>query len=244
VQFRSGKSRFAMTDKGLFFCGHVGRVDGHKLPVPCVVVGLRDDVEIVAGALRLQSPILYVPPGVPHRLDGHESLIASVFFEPDAEWASTLERELGGDPADLSLYIDRVDLDRLALEAFKTRSASPLLAAAFPAMSKEMVSMDPRVLALLRRIRDQGMGRMSQDAAARHLACSPTTMLKLFRKEARTTFRTYKLWTALRFTLAQYADEKRFGMAALDAGFADASHFTRRFRGVFGVRPRDVFPRV
>ena len=38
--------------------------------------------------------------------------------------------------------------------------------------------------------------------------------------------------------------EHRLGSAALCAGFADSSHFSRAFRNMFGITPSSVFGRA
>jgi AraC-like DNA-binding protein len=81
------------------------------------------------------------------------------------------------------------------------------------------------------------MTRLGETQAARIAGLERTTMLRRFRKQTGMTFRGYKTWTALKHASRLVSQGEAIGAAGLDAGFADAAHFSRCFSTMFGMTP-------
>ncbi|HET6579489.1 MAG TPA: helix-turn-helix transcriptional regulator [Gemmatimonadales bacterium] len=69
---------------------------------------------------------------------------------------------------------------------------------------------------------------------ARDLHISPSRLRHLFVEEVGQPFRTYVLWQRLQRVIQRLGFKQNLTHAALDAGFADASHMARTFRRMVG----------
>jgi AraC-like DNA-binding protein len=86
---------------------------------------------------------------------------------------------------------------------------------------------------------------LSVEEVAREVPVSPYHLIRLFRQETGMTLHRYRTHLRLRASLDRLAnrDESIAGIAR-SLGFASHSHFTARFRSVFGIAPSDVRGRV
>jgi AraC-like DNA-binding protein len=96
---------------------------------------------------------------------------------------------------------------------------------------------DPRVTSALDWMRQRlAMPIRLQDvAAAVHL--SPGRFRHLFVAQTGTSFRAWLLWARAEHAIAAAHHGMSWTDASLHAGFADAAHFTRTCRRVFGIAP-------
>lgn len=77
--------------------------------------------------------------------------------------------------------------------------------------------------------------RLQDVAAAVHL--SPGRFRHLFVAQTGTSFRAWLLWARAEQAIAAANQGMSWTAAAQAAGFADAAHFTRTCRRVFGIAP-------
>lgn len=86
--------------------------------------------------------------------------------------------------------------------------------------------------------------RWSLDNLGRALRCSPFHLARQFRSATGETISRYVLRLRLAVAVERLADgERNITSLALDTGFAHHSHFSARFRAVFGITPaqaRDI----
>jgi AraC-like DNA-binding protein len=66
----------------------------------------------------------------------------------------------------------------------------------------------------------------------------------LFKEEVGVPIRRFRQWHRMRVVAALVAKGQTLTDAALGAGFADSSHFSRAFRNMFGITPSSVFGRA
>ncbi len=98
---------------------------------------------------------------------------------------------------------------------------------------------DPAISAIRCRIDIDPMLRLSEIEASRIARLERTTMLRRFKRQTGMTFRAYKNWTALKHAARLIGEGEPLGIAGLDAGFADAAHFSRQYRATFGLSPTE-----
>jgi AraC family transcriptional regulator len=83
--------------------------------------------------------------------------------------------------------------------------------------------------------------RWGLDALARDVHCSPFHLARRFRACTGETLGRYRLRLLLALALDRIADgETNLARLAAELGFAHHSHFTARFRNVFGTTPSEV----
>jgi len=72
-------------------------------------------------------------------------------------------------------------------------------------------------------------------AGAVHI--SPGRLIHLFTQQVGIPVRKYILWSKLMASLKKLNKRANFTHVALDGGFADAPHFNRTFKKMFGLSP-------
>lgn len=75
---------------------------------------------------------------------------------------------------------------------------------------------------------------------AAELEISESRLLHLFGEELGLPFRSYVAWLRLRKAATAVQGGSNLARAAHEAGFADAAHFTRTFRRMFGITPSEI----
>lgn len=91
-----------------------------------------------------------------------------------------------------------------------------------------------QVLALLRRPEQESVS-IKGLAGAVHI--SPGRLIHLFTQQVGIPVRKYILWSKLMTAVKKLDKHANFTHVALDGGFADAPHFNRTFKRMFGLSP-------
>jgi AraC-like DNA-binding protein len=63
----------------------------------------------------------------------------------------------------------------------------------------------------------------------------------LFKEHTDVPYRRFRAWKRLFLALESLSATDNMTIAALDAGFSDATHFSHSFRDTFGINPAYVF---
>ncbi|MDT5103353.1 MAG: hypothetical protein QOI25_866 [Mycobacterium sp.] len=95
--------------------------------------------------------------------------------------------------------------------------------------------IDPRIVFAARRIRADPATAVSSRELAAEAGLSESRFLHLFRDEAGTSLRRYRLWVRLVAAGTAIAAGKNLTTAAVDSGFASPSHLADRFKATFGL---------
>ncbi|GAB2507615.1 helix-turn-helix transcriptional regulator [Lysobacter humi (ex Lee et al. 2017)] len=185
-----------------------------------------------------------IQPDRSHELDGRDQSVATLFIEPNSSAGFALRRRFGGrDVATLS-----VDESEHAVAAIRTQynaaeSNDVLAGCAQGAICRiagnaaEGSPSDPRITAALGWMRERLSTplRLEEVAGAVHL--SPGRFRHLFVAQTGTSFRAWILWARAEAAIEAATHGGSWTEAAQGAGFADAAHFTRTCRRVFGIAP-------
>lgn len=94
-----------------------------------------------------------------------------------------------------------------------------------------------KVMELIHRPYDQ---EYAVDALAKHISLSASRLSHLFRDEVGIPLKHYLLWQKLHRAGFNIGAGKPMSQAATEAGFADAAHFSRTFRAMFGMPPSNI----
>jgi AraC-like DNA-binding protein len=69
-------------------------------------------------------------------------------------------------------------------------------------------------------------------------------VLHLFTAQTGVPYRRFRMWKRLMLSFELLHGQDNMTFAAMESGFADATHFSHCFRDTFGVNPAPVFLRI
>jgi len=185
-----------------------------------------------------------VMPDQSHRLDGRGTAVATLFVEPNSIQGAAIRQRFGHldigmlqpEETELSIAGLRAQFNVGAPDAVLAQYAQGAICriAGDPRMAP---ASDPRITAApaLRPERFSTPKRFQDVADAVHL--SSGRFRHLFVAQTGTSFRAWLLWARAEAAIAAATHGTPWTDAAQNAGFADAAHFTRTCRRVFGIAP-------
>ena len=208
------------------FSVDVAGVGCHPNPVTCVVRGRRGPLSVVGEGEQAQSvtgDIVMIRPGVEHHIVCGEGGFTVMYL--DGAWpgphplAERIEGRLG------ELVLAGMKLDSDAQRELRER------------LDHGQGRLPRKISAVLAKLAEEPMARMSQAELAERLGLERTQALRLFKDATGTTFRQFKRWTGLQHAARLIVAGALVRTAAMDAGFADTAHLTRTFKQCFGLTP-------
>ena len=221
-----------MSSDGLQFPASVFSVDvahlaPHCNPVPCVIAGRRGSVSVVSGSERVTGDVLFIRPGVAHKVICTNGGINAMYLDR-LTWSDDIAcaQRLQGRLADIA--VDAM---------FQRAGAQTELR---PRMTSAVTPVPHQLRVVIETIIAEPMLRMSQFDLAQRLKMERTSALRMFKAVTGQTFRQFKQWSALQHASRQIAAGELVRTAAMDAGFADTAHLTRTFRTSFGLTPSEA----
>ena len=185
-----------------------------------------------------------VQPDRPHALDGCGTAMATLFVEPNSLQGAALRARfaghdvalLGQDECEQAVAGIREQFNADAPDGLVAQYARGAICriAGDPAAGP---SSDPRITSAIGWMREHLAEplRLRRVAEAVHL--SPGRFRHLFVSQTGTSFRAWLLWARAEAAIAAATHGVSWTEAAQGAGFADAAHFTRTCRRVFGIAP-------
>lgn len=243
----AGIGRVIVWPNGSLWVGrHVGQVREHAHHAIQVSLSLegRFRVRARSWAEARATAGIAVMPDQPHGLDGCDATVATLFVEPNSIAGAALRKRFAG--LDVVLLSDEeseacasllrseylsgaadLRLEQCARAAICRLAGDPLTASC----------PDPRITSALEWMGERLASpiRLPDVAAAVHL--SPGRFRHLFVAQTGTSFRAWLLWARAEHAIAAARRGMSWTDASLHAGFADAAHFTRTCRRVFGIAP-------
>ena len=206
------------------FALDVRHVATHANAVACLLAGRRAPVSVSWGGGSITADVLLVRADADHAVQAPEGGFSALYLS-GLSWpgGSEVAAPVAG------------PLAYLAADAMRGRDDAQRELRC--ALGQGAAPLSPAIEAIRKRLADDPMHRMSQLELGRRLGVERTTALRMFKAATGQTFRSYKRWTGLLHAIDQIMAGSGIGAAALDAGFADAAHFSRAFRGAFGLSP-------
>lgn len=243
----AGVGRVIVWPGGSLWIGrHVGRVDEHAHHAIQISLALdgRFRVQARAWPAPRDTAGMVVMPDRPHRLDGCDSTVATLFVEPNSVPGAALRKRFAR--CDVALLPDEASAAAATHVGREYLAGAPddrLAQFAKGAICRiagdplDAARSDSRITAALAwmRARLAAPLRLQDVAAAVHL--SPGRFRHLFVAQTGTSFRAWLLWARAEHAIAAATRGISWTEAAQAAGFADAAHFTRTCRRVFGIAP-------
>jgi AraC-like DNA-binding protein len=223
--------------------GQVGNHAHHAIQISLALEG-RFRIQAPDGPAWRETVAAVVMPDQTHSLDGCQAAIATIFVEPNSTPGSALRtRFAGSDIALLGEAEAEAAVSALREQFLAEASDECLIRHARGAICRiagdplSAPRSDTRITAALAwmRARLATPLRLQDVAASVHL--SPGRFRHLFVAQTGTSFRAWLLWARAEAAIAAATRGVPWANAAQDAGFADAAHFTRTCRRVFGIAP-------
>lgn len=224
----------------------VGLVADHAHHAIQISLALEGPFRIRAKSWQLWRDVrgAVVMPDQVHSLDGCRTPVATIFVEPNSRQGLALRRRFAG--AEVALLEDmEAEASGAGIrEPFCTGAPDQALIdhakSAICRIAGNPSSAPPsdlRIGSALRWMREhlRSPMRLQDVAAAVHL--SPDRFRHLFVEQTGTSFRAWLLWARTEDAIAGATRGLSWTEAAQASGFADAAHFTRTCRRVFGIAP-------
>lgn len=177
-------------------------------------------------------------PDVPRAIDALDRDVILLFIEPESD---------PGTRVAMSAPARRIsDAERDALLADLARSPGTQDLAEWMPRAIDRLAGDraperrlhPRVRRLLRILRDRPLDAdTSLEALAAEVELSPSRLMHVFTESIGIPLRRYLLWLKVQRAAVAIVNGSTLSAAATEAGFADAAHMSRTFRGMFGLPP-------
>lgn len=242
---------FVWTDRALFVGDRSETsVHSHHALELCVALDDRGiDMRGPEGPDHAGVPGAVVRAGASHQLAVPGPKVAVLYLDPQSEVAASIERWLGDRalrPLPSAPLRDvRAGFGALLRDAATgLEDAQSVCAMLIGELAAEAPrpSVHWRVRHAMERI-DSELGEPpSLDALAREVGVSPSRLRHVFKEQTGLPMRRYVLWMRLRAALLRALEGASMAESAQDAGFADAAHFTRTCRQMFGLPPTAFTP--
>ena len=200
-----------------------------------------------------EGDVLSLSPGVGHHIAVSQGPVLCYLIEPESvawpdEAASLLPSHLAAlAPSGVQAWRERLmSLGGADLAPWQAEPRSPLtgpdaqldrllLGQPLPARV-----LDPRIEAVVERVRsDPALAWQAADAAA-HCGLSASRFMHLFKAEVGVGWRAFRAWKRARGLLNCVHSGENLTQLALTLGYPDATHFSHAIRHVTGLRPSDI----
>jgi AraC-like DNA-binding protein len=230
------------------YCGPLQHLEAHVYGAPVLHVGIYGPFKLKIGGGDWRSyRVAVVPPGLRHALDLAGGVHGKLFVEIDSPHAAAFRRRF---PYRKGMVGTLSDPDLMACfhwvfeenpsHAAVERRLDILLQPALPGESL----IDPRIRKIVALIRDEPDRNYSQRELSEALGLSASRVLHLFSEQVGVPYRRYRMWKRLWLSAERLHASDSMTTAAMDSGFADATHFSHAFRDTFGVNPAPVFRKI
>jgi AraC-like DNA-binding protein len=232
----------------VLYCGPIQHLENHVYGADVLHVGIYRPFRIkpADGEWRC-CRCAVVPAGIRHALDMAGGVHGKLFVErngPDAigfrkrfPYSGRFVRILeDAETIECFRWIHEEDPNRIAVEQRLDRLLNT--------PEQPPVEIDGRIRQVIDRICLEPDRNFSQQELASLIGLSPSRFLHLFRQCTGLPYRRFRAWKRMLSAIERLHDSDHLTRAALDAGFADATHFSHSFRDTFGVNPAPVFRNI
>ncbi|CDH44401.1 helix-turn-helix transcriptional regulator [Candidatus Contendibacter odensensis] len=236
-----------------FFMGRLPDISEHRLGSAALCVGIDQPFRVLeseSSGWREGRSVL-VPPGCLHEIQVGGAIMAILFVEPEGTDYATIHNAMfDGEWQCLYGLADEAAVLAALRDAWERQPDAAtihnLLDRLIPPPNPEdrQHPLDGRIQRVIRLMKEDVTHSYSMNELAEYINLSPTRLVHLFKAEVGVPIRRFRQWHRMRVVAALIAKGDTLTDAALGAGFADSSHFSRAFRNMFGITPSSVFGRA
>jgi AraC-like DNA-binding protein len=183
-----------------------------------------------------------VAPNVEQQMDARGCSLVILQLDPELEPYARVATRLAGqrmmdldDALSESIASDARTL--LASERFDPVALWELVVGRVELSDAQLKKRDPRIQQVIDRLKQRPSSPPVAAELAQGVGLSEGRLIHLFTEEMGLPMRRYVLWLRLREAIFTLAEGGSLTEAAHAAGFSDSPHFSRTFRGMFGMQP-------
>lgn len=191
------------------------------------------------GWLRVSG--IVIGADVEHQLAPTTESVTLLYVEPH----STAGRQLGGSLRDGVQVLDSPEVEAARRALGETPDAAAIAAlveriGGDDRTADHQPTGDALIAELIESLPAQLPDRLTTATLAQQARLSESRFLHRFRAHTGLPLRPYLRWRRLLVAMTGVMEGRALTQAAVDAGFADAAHFTRTFRRHFGIPPKTL----
>lgn len=245
-RFHPFHSQLYLGDGRAVYCGPLQHLEAHVYGAPVLHVGIYKPFKMMLGDGVWRSyRIAVVPPGLRHALDVAGGVHGKLFMDVESPSASAFRRRFPYRKGVVGRFRDP-EIVELFHWIFEENPRQPEVEARLDRLlpAGHGATVDPRIAQILALIRNEPDRNYSQGELGEALGLSPSRVLHLFSSEIGVPYRRYRMWKRLWLATELLHANDNMTMAAMECGFADASHYSHAFRDTFGVNPAPVFRKI
>ncbi|MEZ3135358.1 helix-turn-helix domain-containing protein [Stutzerimonas kunmingensis] len=236
-------SHLLMWPDMLLYFGPLRHLDRRVNGAAVLMVGLYRPLVLQLTGTALPCRAVVVPAGMAHAVDAQGGVLAKLFVERDSELYGRFVQRFTWRPGQCALPLhDPVLIDTLTAlyeEAPSKEQTRQTLLALMPAADNATDA--GRLTPVFELLRQEGDVNHALAQAASLVHLSPSRMAHLFRAETGMSYRGFRIWKRLLLAAEYMQRTDCLTRAAVDAGFADASHFSNCYKRYIGASPAQVF---
>lgn len=218
------------------YIGPLADVSAHKHHAAQVSCGLGGPFRIRAGRDWVEAHYAAIPANTSHQLTSIETPVAVALFDRATAPGRAIARhhvQTGGNAAK-----DMPDMPDCFTSAqiFLNHMIAPQ-----SAWMPDVIDMDTRIEKIMKMLADVGSEQVRARDLAFEVGLSEGRFLHLFTQNAGLPLRRYILWRRIIKSVDAASGGVDLTTAAHIGGFSDSAHFSRVFRGTFGLSPSKLF---
>lgn len=209
-----------------------------------IAVALEKPIEVIGKTAQRVYQAVIINSDVPHECRTFGGPFLLINIDPETSIGTALKRE----------YLIKAGIAELPLVAIDNYlgQLKGLLAGSNPAdeiyrLTNDLLTsiahkhtpqpLDERIEQVLALLREPEQETVSIKDLAGAVHISPGRLIHLFTQQVGIPVRKYILWSKLMTAVKKLDKHANFTHVALDGGFADAPHFNRTFKRMFGLSP-------
>ena len=238
---------FMWTNRTLFF-GALEKLEFHSMGTVAINIGLYQPFYLkTANGLYQPYRCAIIPAGYQHELQANRSVVASLMIEKNSADFVSLTKQFPFCASTVT-RLDDVKWIQYFQKIYHEKPAKVQIAQLIDQLldvnNDAQKIIDPRIAYIMQAIQEDIDNELDQNHLAALAGLSTSRFRHLFREQSDISYCRYRIWRRVISAIEALHKVDNLTHAAMEAGFTDAAHFNRCFRGTFGINPSMVFRNI